>query len=198
MANNPTVNKVVYGGNTLIDLTEDTATVSDVAQGKTFHLASGAQATGSATMGASNIITGTITTPSESGESEITIPYTGSGYPIAMMFFPTGGLDSISPSSARISAGCLLYKEDTSTAPTYTGSASDVNKVVSAHVQLNGSSLTGSGGRSKYAYAQSVPSGNASMPAVAFKSATVFAYKCGTGSVLATDTEYTYVIVYSS
>lgn len=38
--------KVVYDGDTLIDLTGDTATASDVASGKTFHLASGAQATG--------------------------------------------------------------------------------------------------------------------------------------------------------
>lgn len=38
--------KVVYDGNTLIDLTGDTATASDVAVGKTFHLASGVQATG--------------------------------------------------------------------------------------------------------------------------------------------------------
>ena len=39
-------NKVIYGNNTLIDLTGDTATASDVASGKTFHLASGLQATG--------------------------------------------------------------------------------------------------------------------------------------------------------
>lgn len=45
------VNKVVYGGATLIDLTSDTATASDVAQGKTFHLADGTQATGTASGG---------------------------------------------------------------------------------------------------------------------------------------------------
>lgn len=43
---NPYVNKVVFGGETVVDLTGDTATAADVAQGKTFHLANGAQATG--------------------------------------------------------------------------------------------------------------------------------------------------------
>ena len=46
MANNPYTNKVEYAGQTLIDLTGDTATAADVAKGKIFHLASGAQAIG--------------------------------------------------------------------------------------------------------------------------------------------------------
>lgn len=45
---NENVNKVVYNGNTLIDLTSDTATADDVIAGKTFHLKSGAPATGNA------------------------------------------------------------------------------------------------------------------------------------------------------
>lgn len=48
MADNPYTNKVVYDGQVLIDLTGDTATAADVAQGKIFHLASGAQAIGTA------------------------------------------------------------------------------------------------------------------------------------------------------
>lgn len=51
MASNQNVNKVVYGGTTLIDLTDDTAVASDVISGKTFHLKSGAKATGTAVMG---------------------------------------------------------------------------------------------------------------------------------------------------
>lgn len=43
---NPYVNKVVYGGNTLVDLTEDDVTANDVLLGKSFHLASGARGTG--------------------------------------------------------------------------------------------------------------------------------------------------------
>ena len=42
MAVNPYVNKVIYGGNTLIDLTGDDVTAADVLVGKKFHLPSGA------------------------------------------------------------------------------------------------------------------------------------------------------------
>lgn len=49
MANNQYINKVVYGGNTLIDLTGDDVTASDVLTGKKFHLPSGASGTGSCT-----------------------------------------------------------------------------------------------------------------------------------------------------
>lgn len=43
------INKIVYGDTTLIDLTSDTATASDVASGKKFHDRTGAQVTGSNT-----------------------------------------------------------------------------------------------------------------------------------------------------
>ncbi len=49
MANNQYVNKVIYGGNTLIDLTGDTISAADVINSKTFHLKSGAPATGQCT-----------------------------------------------------------------------------------------------------------------------------------------------------
>ena len=47
MASNPYINKVVYGSDTLIDLTGDDVAASDVLSGKKFHLPSGAQGTGS-------------------------------------------------------------------------------------------------------------------------------------------------------
>ena len=46
---NQYVNKVIYGGSTLIDLTSDTATAADVASGKYFHLKSGERVQGSNT-----------------------------------------------------------------------------------------------------------------------------------------------------
>ena len=49
MADNQYINKVVYGGNTLIDLTGDDVKASDVQSGIKFHLPSGAQGTGTCT-----------------------------------------------------------------------------------------------------------------------------------------------------
>lgn len=49
MADNQYINKVVYGGNVLIDLTGDDVTASDVLSGKKFHLPSGATSTGTCT-----------------------------------------------------------------------------------------------------------------------------------------------------
>lgn len=46
MADNQYINKVVYGGDVLIDLTGDDVTASDVLSGKKFHLPSGAAGTG--------------------------------------------------------------------------------------------------------------------------------------------------------
>lgn len=43
-------NKVVYNGQTLIDLTQDTALAADVASGKYFHLASGQRVQGTSTL----------------------------------------------------------------------------------------------------------------------------------------------------
>lgn len=48
MANNPNVNKVVYGNQTVMDISDTTAEEGDVVSGKTFYKASGARSTGSA------------------------------------------------------------------------------------------------------------------------------------------------------
>lgn len=55
------VNKVVYGNDTIIDLTGDTATAEDVVSGKSFHLASGVRTTGTATYANSPVANGNAT-----------------------------------------------------------------------------------------------------------------------------------------
>ena len=48
MANNPYVNKVVYDGNTLIDISDTTATPENVKSGEVFYDASGTRSVGTA------------------------------------------------------------------------------------------------------------------------------------------------------
>ncbi len=57
MASNQNVNKVVYAGTTLIDLTGDDVTAASVLSGKKFHLPSGAAATGTIASQAAQTIT---------------------------------------------------------------------------------------------------------------------------------------------
>lgn len=52
------INKVIYGGVTLIDLTGDDAVESDVASGKKFHKRDGSQATGTASGGGGKNVQG--------------------------------------------------------------------------------------------------------------------------------------------
>lgn len=52
------INKVVYGSETLIDLTEDTATADTVAEGYTLHLANGTRTTGAAKYAAAPVAAG--------------------------------------------------------------------------------------------------------------------------------------------
>ena len=49
MANNQYKNKIIYGGQTLIDLTQDDVTAADVQSGKQFHLPTGEITTGTCT-----------------------------------------------------------------------------------------------------------------------------------------------------
>lgn len=66
MANNQYVNKVIYGSNTLIDLSQDTVTAGNMLSGYTAHDASGAAISGSiATKTDSDItlINNTLTVP---------------------------------------------------------------------------------------------------------------------------------------
>ena len=100
------INKVVYGSETLIDLTEDTATAADVAQGKTFHLASGAQATGTSRTLPTGGTLGQVVTPNNSTSTEISWQYTDvalcSGYEAqgesdGFLFFHNG--DGVFPSA---------------------------------------------------------------------------------------------------
>ena len=66
------VNKVTYGGETLIDLTGDTVTADKLAQGITAHDASGAEIIGTLVASASKLAIGTI---SPDAAKEVTVTH---------------------------------------------------------------------------------------------------------------------------
>ena len=95
------ISKIVYKASpsaipeVWMDSTPATATAEDIATPKTAMLANGVltTGTGSGGSGASNFVTGTfIGSNAEKGTAKsITVPYTGNGYPIAGIIYPTVG-----------------------------------------------------------------------------------------------------------
>ena len=85
MANNPYVNKVVYGNNTLIDLTDATATADKILQGYTAYGADGQKLTGTATGGDITVESlsvtqnGTYTAPTGKAYSPVSVNVSGGG-----------------------------------------------------------------------------------------------------------------------
>lgn len=119
------------------DATITTATASDVASGKLFLAADGTITTGTSSGGggASNIVMGTFTTSAtRTGTVAVSIPYTGSGYPIAAMVFIAGGVYNNTAdgnttwynSVDRYDVGSwYMTKARQNTAPTYATSGAD-------------------------------------------------------------------------
>lgn len=164
--------------------------------------------------GASNFVTGTFTTPSTtSSVNSVTIPYTGSGYPIMLVVTIEGGFESEPWASAlvRYAVGQhIICKYVFGEAPDYSipTTSPDADKcrgtVQALYRNSDTSSINYSSTRSGAAFnydATDPPTGSANM-CVKITSNTTFEYiTCGgTSSTygLSTEQTYRYVAVYSS
>lgn len=105
------INKVEYGGSTLIDITDTTATASDVASGKIFYLANGTQATGTS----SSLQVGTATTTPSSNATSIS--FTVSGEPVAFMLHMTA--TNYTMTSGYYVVEAVMYDGSTTTGSYY-------------------------------------------------------------------------------
>ena len=216
----PAVTLPKSGGGTasFTDVTDTTATASDVANGKYFYTAAGVLTAGTSSGGggASNIVQGTFTTGStRAGTGSFTVNYTGTGYPIALMVFikngaynnGTGGNTEWYNSVNRYDAGVYyMSKSRANETPTYTTSGA-VNQGVVAIIYKNSTSTattyTRTSSMTANAFTSSSTNGAASTVCVRFKgNGKTVSYYVGnlTSSTigLAPSTEYQYIAIYSS
>ena len=155
--------------------------------------------------GASNLVEGTFTTGSSAGYTNISIPYTGSGYPIMCVVVIDGGAyhsgTSWYTSTQRYAIGqWTMTKSNMSTAPSYTTSGANNQGVITA-IYKNSTSSSTSYTRTSAMNTNVFSSNNASNSAantIKLHSGNVLSYYVNTSSYgLHPNMTYRYFIVYS-
>lgn len=206
----PAVKLPISGGGvaTFTEVTDTTATASDVASGKIFYTADGTRTTGTSSGGggASNIVEGTFTTGSTAGYTNISIPYTGSGYPISCIVVVDGGAyhsgtDWYSSTQRYAIGQWTMTKAVFSSAPTY-GTSGTQNQGVITAIYKNSTSSSTSYTRTSAMNTNVFSSNNASNSAantIKLKTGNVLSYYVNTTSYgLLPNITYRYIITYSS
>lgn len=210
-SNVPSVSLPKTGGGTasFTDVSDTTAAASDVASGKYFYTANGTRTQGTASGGggASNFVMGEFTVDTTTGAAHtVTIPYTGSGYPIAAMVFVAAGTyvsgtDWYS-SMQRYAVGQWTYsKSNLSSAPNYSSSGA-ANQGVTTFIYKNSTSSSTSYSRSSAMTTNVLTSSNATgagATCVRFKgnNHTLSYFTASTSYGLLAGETYKYIIVYS-
>ena len=216
----PEVDLPKTGGGTasFFDVSDTTASASDVASSKYFYTAAGVrtQGTSSGGGGASNIVQGTFTTgATRAGTGTVSLAYTGTGYPIAAFVYikngaynnGTGGNTDWYNSLNRYDCGFYsMVKARTNEAPTYatsgqvnygTVTAIYKNSTTTATTYTRTSTMTAN------TYTSSSTNASTSTAMIRFKgNAKTLSWYVGnlTSSTvgLAPEMEYSYIVIYSS
>ena len=158
--------------------------------------------------GASNIVTGTFKGTTAGAAMDVSLDYSGNGYPVVLVIYPTGGPYNKSSGNTFYNllqryaiASFLLIKSNTTVSPNYSGTLGIDDAFVSARYKNSSSSLTtyGNGGANDTnsytngdAYAQTV------YYTVRVKSAKKMSvFIASTSYGFAANVEYTYRVIYS-
>lgn len=158
--------------------------------------------------GSSRLVTGTFTASSTTGAAQaVTIPYTGSGYPVAAVVCLSDGLSSATNQTwydllQRYAVGFwAMFKNLQTTTPTY-GTSGSQNSASVMYTYKSSATTASSHGRSGDIAGNVFSSSNAGASGtncVKFKSATSMSvYIASTSYGLVAGMDYDYFIVYSS
>ena len=207
------VPKTGGGGNAIFaDPSVVTAVAADVASGKYFLDSSGVLTQGTASGGgggASNIVTGTFKGTTTGAAMDVTLNYTGSGYPVVIVIYPKDG--TYNPDSTYYSLiqryafnFLVAVKNVITTIPTYQ-STGDENKY-SISVRYKNSTSTSTNYTNNTTGIDSVlcngsDAANNVNTGVKFKNATkmsVYIKDPSSNYGFAANIEYTYHVIYSS
>lgn len=194
------------GGNAIFaDPSVVTAVAADVASGKYFLDSSGVltQGTASGGGGASNAVTGTFKGTTTGAAMDITLNYSGSGYPIAVLIYPSEGTYNGSGSFYNLIQRYayntfLLVKSNLNTAPTYTGTSQALALGRYKSSTSNSTSHNNVGNSNTAAYNDAdATSGNYSVVRIRSKTK-MSVFIASTSYGFAANIDYTYWVLYSS
>ena len=187
------------------DVSDTTATASDVADGKYFYTSSGVKTEGTNRGGASNFVTGTFITGTAGTVQTVSIPYSGTGYPVMIVVVIEGGAyvsgTTWYNSIQRYAVGqWTCTKSVFSSSPTYSTSGTQNQGVTTAIYKNSTSSSTSytrTSGMNTNVFSSS-NAANAALTCVRMKSSTSMSVFVATSSYgLLADTTYRYYIAYS-
>ena len=205
-------NRYTKGTQTIKAVTTNNIIASNIKEGVTVEVGDAddpdriLSVTGTLSGGASNFVTGTFTTGSSAGASSLSIPYTGSGYPVMAVIVVDGGAYTSGTtwynSTQRYAVGqWTMTKANMTTTPSYTTSGAQ-NQGVTTWVFKNSTSSSTSYSRSSAMNTNVFSSNNASNSGantIKLHSGNVLSYYVNTSSYgLHPGITYRYYIVYSS
>lgn len=158
--------------------------------------------------GASNVVTGTFEGTTTGAAMDVTIPYTGDGYPVAIMIYPSrSDADTINTLVQRYAIRDYFAEKYNTNPPSYSGTGADDGLIATAKYKnvdsaytiyaAGGTSVTSTSGMTKYFNDEdATASADGAVKIRSNKKISVFI--AGTSYGFAANIEYTYYIIYSS